>query len=224
MNRTLAFAKLDYLTVKPYLTLKSFAILLALFVFLSIGTGGTSMMIGMLMMYGTIYATYPFAVGDKNGIDTLYATLPLKKRNIVTGRYIFALCLNLLVGAVAFALSAILMGVTGKVFDLRETLATILICFFVFGILEAVQLPIYFKLGYAKAKFLAYLPLVGFPAAVAGATALVDKDAMLPFIESLLVWLEANMLFAGALALIIWACVLTGSCLLSYRLYSKREF
>lgn len=224
MNRTLSFAKLDYITIKPYLTLKNMFIFLFLFAFIGYGTGEPTLMISMLMMYSTIYASYPFAVGDKNGIDTLYATLPIAKRNIVMGRYIFSLCLNIIVGVVTLVISAILMTALRKGFDWEETFITILICFALFSILEAVQLPIYFKLGYAKAKFLAYLPLAAFPAAVMALSAFVGKGSFLPFIESMFLWIQINSLLAIILIAIIWVLIMLFSGLLSYGFYKKREF
>lgn len=224
MNRTISFAKLDYLTIKPYLTFKNIIIFMIVFAFIGYGTGEPSMLIGMLIMYSTIYASYPFAVGDKNGIDTLYATLPLTKSNIVAGRYIFALTLNILTGVIALAVSAILMTALGKGFDIRETSVTVLICFVIFSILEAAQLPIYFKLGYAKAKFLAYLPLAAFPAAVMAITAYAGASNFLSFIHSMFLWMQENVLFTGILVFIIWLFAMILSVLFSYRFYKKREF
>jgi len=224
MNRTLSFTKLDYITIKPYLTLKNILIFVLVFAFIGYGTGDSSAMIGMLMMYSTIYASYPFAVGDKNGIDTLYATLPIAKKNIVAGRYIFALCLNVCVCAISLIASAILMTALGKRFSWGETLITILICFAFFSILEALQLPIYFKLGYAKAKFLAYLPLAAFPAAVMVISIFVGKDSFSAFIESMFSWIQANDFYAAAFIVIIWFLIMLFSGLLSYRFYKKRDF
>lgn len=224
MSRTLSFARLDYLTIKPYLTLKSIALLLIVIAFVSFGTGESSMLIGMLMMYGTIYASYPFAVGEKNGIDTLYATLPLKKGNIVAGRYIFAIFLNISTGAIAFAVSAILMPVLKKGFNWKEILITVLICLFIFSVLEAIQLPIYFKLGYAKAKFLAYLPLAVFPAAVIAISVVAGKENSLEFLNNVFLWAEGNVLFTVTIAVALWMLLLLSSGLLSYRFYKSRQF
>lgn len=224
MNRTISFIKLDYITIKPYLTLKNILIFLLVFIFIGYGTGEPSTLIGMLMMYSTIYASYPFAMGDKNGIDTLYATIPLKKSNIVAGRYMFTLSLNIVVGAISLAVSAILMAALGKGFDWGETFITILICFTLFSILEAVQLPIYFKLGYAKAKFLAYLPLMAFPAAVVAISTFVGKDSFLPLIESMFSWIQENGLYTIILIAVIWLLIMLFSGLLSCHFYKKREF
>jgi len=224
MNKTLSFVKLDYMTIKTYLSWKTVLLFLVVFAFMGYGTGEVSALIGVAMMYSTIFACYPFAIGDKNGIDTLYATLPITKKTVVTGRYAFSLLLNGFMAAASFGVSAILMPAFGKTFHLKTTLLTVLLCFALFSILEAVQLPLYFKLGYARAKFLAYLPLAVFPAAVLGASSLLGKGRMLPIIESILTWSQNNIIFTAVFAVVIWASAMLLSGVLSFRFYQKREF
>ena len=224
MNKALSFARLDFLTVKPYLTLKNMLILLFLFGFIGYSTGDASKVTGMLLAYGTIYASYPFVIGDKNGTDTLYATLPLKKSDVVAGRYIFAFSLNLCVAVAAFAGAVILAAVLKKNFDAGETLLMILICYMIFSALEAVQLILYFKLGYAKAKFLVYLSFVAFPVAIVATATLMGKEKLMPFAENIFLWVQANRLMAGALIGVTWILIILGSGLLAYRFYRKREF
>lgn len=223
MNKTLSFAKLDYLTVKPYITLKNILIFSIVFAIIGYRTDDPSAIIGIMMMYGTIYVTSPFAVGDKNGIDTLYATLPLTKKNIVVGRYVFALFLNVIVGAIAVAISAIFMFVFGKEINWIETLIIIMVYFVVFTILQSIQLPIHFKLGYAKAKFLAYLPFAALPAAVIVISKLAGKNSFLPFLKNTFSWIETNSLLSIILVIIIWVLIVISSISLSYRFYKKRE-
>lgn len=224
MNEILSFAKLDYITIKCYLTFKNLVIFLSIFAFMGYLTGEVAAPIGMMMMYSTIYASYPFAVGDTNGIDTLYATLPITKNNIVMGRYVFALCLNVIVGIAAFIISGLLMAVIDKGYSWSVISATILICFALFSILEFIQLPIYFKLGYAKAKFLSYLPLVGFPVVVMAVSAIVGKEKLLPIIENLIIWMQENRLISIIIFVFLWGLIMVCSGLLSYRFYKKREF
>ncbi|MDR2903271.1 MAG: ABC-2 transporter permease, partial [Clostridiales bacterium] len=150
MNKTINFTKLDFITIKPYLSLKNLALFTAVFIFIGIGTSPATS-IGMIMMFGLIYTTYPFAVGDKNGIDLLYATLPIKKSDIVVGRYFFAVMWNLLVAAVAVAASLVMVRATSADMSTADIFVTALVCFGLFSLIGAIQLPIYFKYGYAKA-------------------------------------------------------------------------
>jgi hypothetical protein len=224
MNKKLSFARLDYMAIKPYLTLKSLIPILFVIILVRFATGEQSVVIGMLSMYSAIFASYPFAVSDKNGMDTLYATLPLRKSEVVIGRYIFVLFLNIAAGIAAFAVSAVSMIVLKEELLLKETFISIAACLFIFSLVEAFQLPIYFKLGYAKAKMLAYLPLVFFAAAVIAVTNIAGKDNTFEFLSNASSWIIENTFIAIATILMLWLTVLTASVLLSLNLYKSRQF
>lgn len=59
MNKLASFLQLDFLMSKPYLTAKSMLVLIAVFVFLGFSTNSSAAVIGMVMMYGTIFETVP---------------------------------------------------------------------------------------------------------------------------------------------------------------------
>ena len=65
MNKVMMFAKLDLFTVKPYLTWKVSLLFLAACTMVGYGTGDAAVIIGMSMIYGVIFSSYPFAVGKK---------------------------------------------------------------------------------------------------------------------------------------------------------------
>lgn len=222
MNRALKFARLDFTTIKPYLSLKNMLIFLFIFAFIGYSSGNSSTMIGMMMMYATLYVSYPFAVGDKNGIDTLYCTLPISKKDVVIGRYVFSLLLNLIVGAIAFIASALLMTTRGG-FNGQETFMVVLLCVALFTTVQAIQLPIYFKLGYAKAKLLAYLPFIAFPAIIVMISAYLGEKNMMRYLESIFSQIQANIFITALIAAVIWGLVMSVSGMLSYRFYRKRE-
>ena len=224
MNKTLSFVRLDCLTIKPYLTFKTLAVLIMVILFVSLGTSETSSPAGILIMYSTIFAAYPLAVGDKSGIDTLYATLPVNKKSIVSGRYIFTQLLNILAGAVSLLASFILSRVLDKGFDFKETLAAISILLFIFSVMQAVQLPIYFKMGYAKAKFLAYLPIALIPLFTLAISSYAGKEASAAFLNRVFLWAGDNVLLSIALIAALWIIIMLCSVLLSYRFYKNREF
>lgn len=224
MNKTLMFIKLDFRTIKPYFTLKNLLIWLFVFAIIGYGSSSAATLIGMFMMYGMIYVSYPFAVGDKNGIDTLYATLPLTKKNVVVGRYLFALCLNLLSGTVAFLLSAASMVISGKSVNITEALVITAACFIIYTFLQAFQLPLFFKLGYAKAKFLSFLPFMVFPVLVMAAGRIFDQEKWTPLLAKGIDWLGKNRETALIAIIVIWMIVLTVSAHLAYHYYRKREF
>jgi len=164
MTQTLRVARLDFLTIRQYLGIRQLGFFLLLAFVLCYMNGTSSFSIGILMMYGLFYTAYPFAIGEKTKIDLLYASLPLQTRNLVFGRYLFALLINLGSGLIAFLFTFATALVLRQDFVLEETVAAIVGCFFLFTLVEAIQMPFYFKLGYTKAKLVVFLPLVVVPA------------------------------------------------------------
>ena len=224
-NTAINFARLDYFTIKPYLTWKSILIFLAVIVFLAYGTSEAAMIVSMCMMYSVIFACYPFAVGDKNSLDTLYFTLPVTKKNIVIGRYLFTISLNLIMLVISYLISLIIITALNVMsFDPIVNLLTALVCFALFTFIEAIQLPIYFKLGYTKAKFLAYIPLIAFPASVVAMTAIVDRDKLISTLTNVIAWMGNNIIITVLACLAVWLGIMFLSMLLSLKFYAKREF
>lgn len=223
MTKAISFAKLDFLTIKPYLTWKNLAIFTVVFGFIGYGTGNASMAVGMLMMYCTLYVSYPFAVGDKNGLDLLYNVLPITRLHVVVGRYLFVIGLNVMVGSASFAVSTALTLAMQKPFSAGETGFTVFVCFLLFTVLQAIQLPIFFKLGYTKAKLVSFLPLAAFPAFVMVTSSFLG-DRWKMAVANLITWVQANSLLTWVLALVGWSLLFACSCLLSYQVYRKREF
>jgi hypothetical protein len=224
MNKVLRFTRLDIITIKPYLTWKVLLLFLAVCALVAYGTGETSIIIGMCMMYGVIFASYPFAVGEKNALDTLYLTLPISKKHIVAGRYLFSVFLNLGALILSCLLSFIMVNILKREFDWIVNLVSILVCFVLLSLIEAIQIPIYYKFGYTKAKILTYLPLIALPATTLIVSAIAGENNLLPILADAMGWLESNMILALLLSVIIWAGIMLLSAVISYRFYKKREF
>ena len=223
MNKALSFVRLDYITVKPYLTLKNLFIFLAVAVIMVINSGSSASAIGILMVYAALYVSYPFAVGEKNGIDALYTTLSIKRNTVVLGRYLFALTVDVCSGLLAYVFSFVIMLMLRKEFNAGEAFLVTLIMLLVFSVVQAIQLPIYFKLGYAKAKFIAYLPFFCLPLATVAATSLLKNVLSVNQITVLLEWLVANTFIMVLLGIALWLAIVIISFLMSLKYYNKRE-
>jgi hypothetical protein len=224
MNRALSFVRLDFLTVKPYLTLKNMLIFVGVALIVIVGNNSVGGAIGILMALASLYASYPFAVGEKSGMDVLYATLSIPRKTVVLGRYLFALTLDVSVGLLAFGFSVIARVAVRKDFDMIRELLTVIILFLFFSIVQAIQLPIYFKLGYTKAKLLAYLPFVALPLAVLAASSLLRDVFSIEAAAGLIEWFTANLPATALLGGAVWLGMMAVSCKTSLSLYGKRDF
>ncbi len=232
MNRTLTFLRLDFVTVKPYFGLKNLLPFLFMAVFFGFTTGGRGLVTAFLaIMWAVVFSSYPFAAGEQSGIDALYCTLCVSRRHVVSGRYLYALCMDVLGALAALALmllSRALGPVTGDLLApdhlaLGSYFASVGAAMFAVSIIQAFQLPIYFKLGYTKSKLLAMLPLFLFSFVIA-AGALLSEDGFASTINAASAFLSANALSAALIGLGAWICVVFVSYQLSLRFYRKREF
>lgn len=224
MNNAISFIRLDFITIKPYLTIKNFIIFIVV-AFIMINSSGTSASaIGILMMYSTLYVTYPFAVGEKNGIDGLYTTLSIKRNTVVLGRYLFAFTISIFSGIFAYISTYIILTILQKNFNAWESFITTIIMFLVYSTLQAIQLPIFFKLGYTKAKFLAYLPFIGLPLAALLFVNSLKNKIPLEKVTSFFEWFVANPPFAIIFGAIIWFIIMFISYQISLSYYKRRDF
>lgn len=220
MNHISNFIRLDFHCIKQYLTIKQLGLYAVVILFLSYTLDNLFFVLGMIMMYGLFYTGYPFAIGDKMQTDILYASLPLKKKQIVLGRYLFALCVNLITAGISFLISALVATAFQKEFDLQSAILTILICLFAYTIIEAIQFPIYFKLGYTKAKIITLFPILLLPLLVVLMASWMKEDVLM----SVILWMQGNLVLLVFAMLILWCCVFLLSAYLSYRIYQKRDF
>ena len=89
--------KLDYISIVPYFTFKNLIIMIFLYCFYFVVSKNPAIAISMPLIFAIIYSSYPFLVGDEAGLDGLYKIFGIKNRDVVIGRYIFAIILFLFV-------------------------------------------------------------------------------------------------------------------------------
>ena len=222
MNKISSFVRLDFYTLKPYKM--SLLVLLALAITMTIGFQSLTTLCFYLMMCLIMIMVYPFSIGEANRLDTLYATLSLKRRNIVVGRYVFALCMEILAVVLVLILSWGFSIFTTMEFIFPEILFYLCIASFLFSTIVSVQYPIYFKLGYNKAKFIAYVPLLliffGF---ILLPNMLRNSGITQMGFDDFLKLLMTYKLAAYAVPVAVGHLLLGLSCTLSCRLYERRD-
>lgn len=222
MKSTLSFVRLDLITIKPYLTLKNFLIFGVSALFVVYGTKTSVTALGILMGFGTLYITYPFAVGEKNGIDSLYVFLGIDRNTVVIGRYVYALIINLAFCLFALVITLAVSLIMRYPFSFTDNILILIILFFFFSFSQFFQIPIYFKLGFSKARLLAYVPFLIIPLIVVFVGQLyplfMDK------LDSFLIWITDKPIIIVGLLLVFWLTSLYISVHLSQKFYQKREF
>jgi hypothetical protein len=221
MNKALRFVRLDFVTIKPYLGMKNM-----LFIYITplifLISGNANIAIGMFLMLSTVFITYPFWIGEKNNIDSLYPTLAIERGTVVMGRYLFALFSSFMAAGIGYLGSLIMLTVMNKEFNALILLAGTLAAFAFFSIIQSIQLVMYFKLGYSKAKimtFLSYLIVIALVMVISAVG--IDSIGQL---SSFLDWLATNAILAVVFATLVWLGILFTSIRLSMVFYNKRNF
>ena len=108
----------------------------------------------------TILASNIFEKQEKNNLDRLYSTVSVCINDIVLGRYIFVF-LNYLVSFFSIIFSNFFFILyRNSTFSLVDTLVGFSLSFLVFSAITGVQMPLFFKFGYIKAKMWSLIPFI----------------------------------------------------------------
>jgi hypothetical protein len=99
-----------------------------------------------------------FSIYEKNNLEKLYGVLPLRKSEVVIGRYIYALCLVFINGIFAVLIAYIISFLTDKGMSSAESLTYLSAAFFYVCLMIAVIFPLYFKFPFSKVYVFSNLP------------------------------------------------------------------
>lgn len=160
MSGLRAAVRLDALTVGPYW--RQLLPLLGAAGILSVVAGQPVVVVVAGAVFGSLLASYPFAVGDKHDLDVLRAVLPVPRRTLVTGRYVFALGAYAVLAALTTTLAVLGAGMQEPSMspDGGDVASALAVSFGVYAVLAGTQLPVYFALGYTRGRMLAVVPVV----------------------------------------------------------------
>lgn len=152
-------ARLDVRSVAPYGRAQVAVMVLVVPLFAAL-TGEPASAVVMAAVFATFLAAYPFAVADKNDLDTLYGMLPVSRRALVAGRYVFALALYAVATLVGGVLAAVLAEVRHEPVGAADAVLVVAISFAIFCVVVALQHPFFWAMGYTRARVASYVPLL----------------------------------------------------------------
>ncbi|NJP39632.1 ABC-2 transporter permease [Oscillospiraceae bacterium HV4-5-C5C] len=225
MRRLINFIRLDFATIRPYLTLKVGLLYFAVCLFVTLMTHNADTGISIALVLAMMMMSYPFATAEKSNLDALYATLALPRRTVVAGRYLFVLLLDL-TAAVLGLLGVGLIGLfdqhTRQSLLVPEQGLVMILLFLIFALLQSLQLPVFFKLGYSKARLASLLPfvIVMLLISLLGGRAATALPRLNPLLQGLLARPALTALAALLLTALLW--LLSAGFALTF--YKKREF
>ena len=153
-------AKLDFSLVKPYVKTICFTMVLPV-VFAAINR---SLLTGIsfAMCFIAMTTGYTFSITEKNSMERLYGILPIRKSDMVIGRYIFIIIMGLTALIFSLAVHPVILTILGESISVFEHICAAVIGIFLFALYTVFQLPGYYKLGSIKGRVFMYIPVAGF--------------------------------------------------------------
>lgn len=206
------FVMLDLRSLVPFA--RTILVTVAVLLLLAVVASPSPFALQMIVALGVVM-TVPsnlFAADEQAGLETLYQLLPIRKRTRVTGRY--ATVLLTILAAVTLGTVTALINATFTQQPVEGLGAGLGMLLAVALILQAIQLPLYFALGFQRARLINLALLFGTAALVY----LTANQIHLPQDRS---WSLPMLLGCAVLA----AAACYGiSALVSYHWYRRREF
>lgn len=212
MNNILKAAKLDHALIKPYIKVICFTLLLPI----AYAAVNRSLLTGVsfAMCFIAMTTGYTFSVMEKNGMDRLYGILPVRKSDMVLGRYFFILVLGALALVVSLITHPLVLRAIGETVGLLDILNAAMIGLLLFALYTAFQIPGYYKYGSIKGRVFMYIPVAGFLAA----SFLLHRAP-----SSVLTSLGSSPALVILLELLLVAALYTASISFSIRIMKKKE-
>ena len=159
MNRVLNAAKLDFYAGKSMLRLTASLAVIAIII--GVAAHGPEYAMMFTMVFGVTSCGSVFSVHEKSHSDKLYGILPLKKSEMILGRYLYGLIIGAAYVIFAAILGFVLWQILGESADLTAFgyWATLGAGFVYFGFAMGVSYPIFFKFSFSKAYVFTMIPM-----------------------------------------------------------------
>lgn len=208
---------LDYISIKPYFTLKNLIIMIFLYLVYFFVTSNPLTANSAILIFSIIYSSYPFLIGEEAGIDSLYRIFGIKSEKVVLGRYVFALLLFIFALLISMVFS-IIFSFFVETADIREFLATSLAYLLVYLVFISLKYPLYFKFGYKKAKSISALTFV-----LIGLLSFLVMD-LKDSLSDLFIFMENNIFMTLLISLLLVLLIVFISIKSSQKFYKNRDF
>lgn len=106
----------------------------------------------------SVTVAVPFLADERGRLDALYGILPVSRRAVVAGRTLSLLVYSLAAAAIATIVTYIAAAFQGEAVPHDVVLMALAAAAAIVGLSLALQLPVLFRVGYSRGRFIAYAP------------------------------------------------------------------
>lgn len=202
-----------------------FSFIYIFIIIVSFQSVGASMFPAGIVAFTYILVLGACAYDDKNKADVMLNSLPIKRSTIVLARYISAFVF-LAIGPIAYVILTEIIKVSGipvKVYPL--TLEGLAGAFFAVSLINGLYFPIFFKIGYMKARLINFIFFFGFFFGFPFLANMFYSNKDSTWMQKLVKFLEIQGDVPFAILVIFAMFILMSlSYVLSVKFYKNREF
>jgi ABC-2 type transport system permease protein len=218
MNRILNATKLDFYAGKSVLRMT--AILLLIGIVIGVVSKGPMYTMIFTMVFAVTSCGSIFPTHERSHSDKLYGILPLKKAEMIMGRYLYAL----IIGAVYTVTSGILGIVMSRIMNVSldsfTFWSTLMLAFIYFSFAVGVSYPIYLKFSFAKAYVFTMLPMYVIAVLI---LFLTKKTNFISNLGQVIRFFTDNQAIIPILGILIGLSLLAVSALIANLIYTRKE-
>lgn len=218
MNRIINAAKLDFFASKSALSMT--AILLLIGIVIGVVAHGPIYTMLFTMVFAVTSCGSVFPVHERSHSDKLYGILPLKKSEMIIGRYLFALIIGAVYTTVAGILGAVMSRIMNASLDSVTFWATLMLAFIYFSFAVGVSYPIYLKFSFAKAYVFTMLPMYVIAVLI---LVLTKKTDFISNLGQVMRFFKDNQILIPLFGVLIGLILLFVSALIANLIYTRKE-
>lgn len=207
-----AFTRFDLMSWVPR---KQTLLPLVFIVVVGIGLPVPGMAIAASAFVTSLMLSAPFLGDERDSLDTLYGVLPVSRRAIVFGRALSILAYGVVAMIIATVVTLSTAAVRGTTVAPGLLAVAYAAAFAIVGLSIGVQLPVLFRVGYSRGRFMVYAPVL----LIAGGAWIAQSTGML----------NGDVISSIPFALGVGVCVVIGvlgvviGTVVAARLYSSRD-
>jgi predicted membrane-bound mannosyltransferase len=218
MNRILNATKLDFFAGKSTLKMTAFLLLFAI----AIGALVKGPIYTMIftMVFAVTSSGSIFSIHEKSHSDKLYGILPLKKSEMIIGRYLYALIIGAVYVVIAGILGFIMSKIMGDSLDALSYWATLALAFTYFSFAVGISYPIYLKFSFAKAYVFTMLPMYVVAVLM---LMLTKRTNFISNLGQVIRFFTNNQALIPIFGFLIGLILLTASALTANLIYTRKE-
>ncbi len=218
MNRIINAAKLDFHTAESVLRTGMVAIVVPILI------GIVAQYPAMSVVLTVVFATYlggsVFSTHEKNHSDKLYGILPLKKTEMIVGRYLYGLIIGVVSAVIAGILGTVIAHIANATMDGLTFWGALAGAFIYYCLTVSVSYPIYFQFSFAKAYIFTMLPMY---LILLGAILAMRRTNIMSSLGQFLRFFTGNLVLLPIFGVLIGLILLVISAVIANLIYTRKE-